>query len=216
MLHFSVYDEKLVGKTFKIFYASTTRPMDRQSDCVFDMFICLREYISVCIQADWRRCSQLACRQLLFFLVCCNLFVRMLEDDMGNYLFALHKCCDVFTYLVEMIVGHFGFVCNVRSACCNDCWFCVQRILHVNASTLCHWVMLTARRVSHSATWPRVHHWHLAGLSPFNRCMYTLPDSACWLPSILYRYKAQSTPSITLQHDDNNHRFMDIAQVSLH
>ena len=105
-------------------------------------------------------------------------------------------CISVVTYFWHIVtyVCNLGFVCNVRSTCCNDCWFCVQRILHVNASTLCHWVMLTARRVSHSATWPRVHHWHHAGLSPFNRCMYTLPDSACWLPSILYRYKARSTP----------------------
>ena len=26
----------------------------------------------------------------------CVCFVRMLENDIGNYLFALHKCCDVF------------------------------------------------------------------------------------------------------------------------
>ena len=31
----------------------------------------------------------------------CVCFVRMLENDIGNYLFALHKCCDVFlTYFV--------------------------------------------------------------------------------------------------------------------
>ena len=26
----------------------------------------------------------------------CVCFVRMLENDIGNYLFALHKCCDIF------------------------------------------------------------------------------------------------------------------------